>query len=351
MRNFKTLLFALIASTIALQSCSSDDSPTNNENEIVYKNGIFTLSEGAMGSNNAEVTFYKNGTATQNIFKTANPTLNLGNVATDLFFENDKAYIVVNLSNKIEVVQSDNFKTIATITNNLNNPRYIASDNQNIYVTNWGDAANANDDYISVFKKADLSFVKKIDVAEGPDKILVKNNQLIIAHSGGWSNGNSVSFYNLSSNTLKNIVVGDVPSAIVEDNGTAYVLCSGITWGGTPSAGKIVKLNIDTQSITQTINFNEGENPRFLVKDNNQLYYTLNNKVFGTTKQATTLPNTPLFTSDASYIYSFNVLNNIIYIGDAKDFASNGDVKYYSTAGSLLGSFTTGIGPNIITHN
>lgn len=350
MRNFKTLFFTLIASTFALQSCSSDDDGGNLHENGAYKDGIFVLNEGAMGSGNAEVTFFKNGISKQDVFRSTN-NQPLGNVATSLHFDDNKTYIVVNLSNRIEVVNEHDFTSIATISSNLNNPRYIATDNQNLYVTNWGDASDPNDDFISVFRKSDLAFVKKIDVKEGPDQIIIENNKLVIAHSGGWSNGNSVSIYNISTNTLNNVIVGDVPHSIVEENGFVYVLCSGITWGGTPSAGKIVKLNLNTNTIAQTINFAEGENPRFLVEENDQLYYTLNNGIYKLSTQATTLPTSPLFTSNATYIYSFNVIDGAIYVGDAKDFASNGEVQYYSLTGNVLGRFSTGIGPNFITAN
>lgn len=351
MKNFKFLLYAFIASTITLQSCTSDDDTPTTAQTGDYHEGIFVLNEGAMGSNNAEVTFFKNGTATQNIFRTVNPSQTLGNVATSMHFDDDKGYIVVNLSNKIEVVDENTFRSVGTIASNLNNPRYIASDDQNIYVTNWGDASNPNDDFIAVFRKADLGFVKKIEVIEGPDQILVENNQLVIAHSGGWSNGNSVSIYNLNSNTLNNVVVGDVPSALVEEDGFVYVLCSGVTWGGDASPGKLVQLNLATHSVAKTLNFSEGQNPRFLAEENDQLYYTLNGAVYKLSTQATTLPTTPLFNSNATYIYSFEIINNAIYIGDAKDFASNGEVQYYSLVGNRLGSFSTGIGPNFITKN
>lgn len=352
MKNIKTLLFALLATSFTLQSCSSDDDNNNPiEQNGSYKDGIFVLNEGAMGSNNAEVTFFKNGAATQNLFKTVNPTLNLGNVATSILFEDNDGYIVVNLSNKIEVVHATTFESKGTITANLNNPRYIAADDNKIYVTNWGDATNPDDDFISVFRRSDLAFEKKIDVKEGPDQILIENNKLVISHSGGWSNGNSVSIYNLATNTLENITVGDVPSAMVEENGIVYVLCSGITWGGTPSAGKLVKINLNTNSVTQTINFADGQNPRFLVEENNQIFYTLNNQVYRLALQDNTLPQNALFAFDATYIYAFNIHNGAIYIGDAKDFASNGEVKYYSIAGNLLGQFSTGIGPNFIAYN
>jgi len=351
MIKIKNLLLLLSLSSFALQSCSSDDDSISNDGNGSYKDGIVVLNEGAMGSNNAELTFFKNGNAIQNVFKTVNPTQNLGNVATSVLFKENDGYVVINMSNKIEVVNADTFESKTTITSNLNNPRYIAADENNIYVTNWADAANPNDDFVAVFRRADHAFVKKINVIEGPDQILIENNKLVIAHSGGWSNGNSVSIYNLSTNTLDNIVVGDVPSALEEENGTVYILCSGVTWGGTPSSGKIVKLNLATNTITQTINFPEGQNPRFLAENNNKLYYSLNNQIYQIDTQSNSLPETALFTSNATAIYSLVVENNAIYIGDAKDFASNGEVKYYSLIGTELGKFSTGIGPNFITSN
>lgn len=351
MKKSNLFFIAMTTSLFMLTACADDDSTSVDMDQNTYENGIFVLNEGSMGNDNAEVTFYKNGTTTANLFSKSNPSLNLGNVASSLLIEGNEAYIVVNLSNKIEVVNAKTFISKGTITSNLNNPRYLAADQQNIYVTNWGDASNPNDDFIAVFKKSDLSFVKKIDVVEGPDQILVENNQLVVAHSGGWSNGNSVSIYNLTSNALKNIVVGDVPNAMVEENGNVYVLCSGVTWGGTPSAGKLVQLNLSNHQITKTINFEAGQNPRFLIEENDQLYYTLNNGIYRVAPQATTLPTTPLFTSNAAYIYAFNSINNTLYIGDARDFASNGEVQYYNLAGTKLGSFSTGIGPNAISKN
>lgn len=351
MKKLTFLLIALFSSSLALQSCSSDDDGIKPEEIGDYSNGIFVLNEGAMGSNNAEVTYFKNGIATPNIFKTVNPHQNLGNVATSITFEDNVGYIVVNMSNKIEVVNAATFASQGTITSHLDNPRYAAVDDQNLYVTNWGDASNPNDDYIAVYKRSDLSFVKKIEVAEGPEQLLIENDKVVIAHAGGWSNGNSISIYNINSNSLENITVGDIPNALVEEDGMVYVLCSGITWGGTSSAGKLVQLNLANNRITKTIDFEAGQNPRFLVEENDQLYYTLNNGVYRVGTQATILPTTPLFTSNASYIYSFNIIGSQIYIGDAKDFASNGEVHYYNLAGNRIGSFSTGIGPNMISEN
>lgn len=351
MRKLKFLIAALTITTFTLSSCSNDDDAIDNSTENIYKDGIFVLSEGAMYSTNAEITFYKNGVATQEIFKKANAGKVLGSIAQSMLIEDDLAYIVLNGSNKIEIVNANNFTSKSTITSGLNNPRYAASDKNYLYVSNWGDPSIATDDYIAVYRLSDLSFVKKIDVIEGPERLLIEKNKLVIAHAGGWNNGNSVTIYNTTTNTANTIKVGDVPSALVEEDNKVYVLCSGVTWGEPLSNGKLVTIDLNTEKVTKTLDFQNGENPNFLVEDNNQLYYTINNKVYKVGTSATTLSQTALFTFDATYVYGFNVKNNSIYISDAKDFASNGEVKIYNQTGSLLGNFSTGVGPNFIEFN
>lgn len=351
MKNFKQLIALLTISTVGLTACTnSDDSDKTTFNDQ-YRNGIIVLNEGAYGRGNASVTFYKEGVAIQNIFKTANPTKNLGNVAQNIVTKDGQAYIVVNGSNKIEIVNASTFISEATITSELNNPRYIAIDEQNIYVSNWGDPSIATDDYIAVFRRADYALVNKISVKEGPDRLILNNNKLVIAHSGGWSNGNSVTIYNTKNNEIKNLIVGDIPNDLASNNNDVYVLCAGITYADEPTAGKLVKLNLNTSEVAQTLNFNINQHPGYLAINNNEIYYTLNKNVYKTTSNANALPQNALFTSNASYIYGLAITNNAIYITDAKDFTSNGEVKYYSLTGSLLGSFATGIGPNTVLSN
>lgn len=351
MKKIKFLIAAIIASTFTLSSCNSDDDGIENNSENIYKDGVFVLSEGAMYSSNSEVAFYKNGLITQNIFNTSNNGKLLGSIGQSMIIEDDLAYIVLNASNKIEVVNANSFISKATITSGLSNPRYLTSDDNYLYVSNWGDASVPTDDFISVYKLSDLSYVKKIDVIEGPEKIIIENGKLIIAHAGGWNNGNSVTIYNTKTDKSVQLKVGDVPSDIVEENNQVYVLCSGITWGGNLSSGKLVTIDLATEKITKSIDFKNGENPKFLVEENNQLYYTIYNKVYKVSMSATTLPQSPLFTTDTQYTYGLNVKNNAIYISDAKDFASNGEVKIYNQTGSIIGNFITGVGPNTILFN
>ena len=351
MKNFKLFIALLTASTLGLTACTnSDDSDKTTFNDE-YRNGILVLNEGGYGRSNASITFYKEGVTSQNIFKTVNPTKTLGNVAQDILVKEGKAYIVVNGSNKIEVVDASSFVSEATITSELSNPRYIAVDEQNIYVSNWGDPSVSTDDYIAVLRKSDYALVNKIAVKEGPDRLILKNNKLVITHSGGWNNGNSVSILNTRNNELENFVVGDIPNDLVANNNDVYVLCAGITYGAEETGGKLVQINLTTNKITPVLSFNQDQHPGYLAIHNNEIYYTIGNTIYKTSTSATSLPESALFTTNATYLYGLTITNNSIYIADAKDFASNGEVKYYSLTGSLLGSFTTGIGPNTIISN
>src|SRR5690606_28464601 len=104
-----------------------------------YQYGYFVLNEGTFGNADASVTFIgDNGVVHPDIFQTVtgNP---LGDLAQSMAFEGDNAYIVVNGSNKIEVVNRFTFESEATLSSSLENPRYIAFANGKGFVSNWGD--------------------------------------------------------------------------------------------------------------------------------------------------------------------------------------------------------------------
>ncbi len=77
-----------------------------------YDNGVFILNEGNFFSANASLSYVSNDLATfqNDIFKIVNSPATLGDVAQSMRFGGDKAFIVVNNSNEVEVVESLYFK-------------------------------------------------------------------------------------------------------------------------------------------------------------------------------------------------------------------------------------------------
>ena len=348
---FSKLILTALLGSFFLFSCTDDDNGGNPLGD--YDNGVLILNQGGFGNGNASVSYLSEdmNTFQNNIFSLVNPSIILGDTAQDIGFYNDLAYIVLNASNKIEVVNRYTMVHIATISTGLSNPRYIAFANGKGYVTNWGNGTNANDDFIAVLNLSDNSVASTISVAEGPEKIIEEDNKLYVAHSGGFNYGNTISVINTSTNTVATtITVGDVPNSLEEENGILYVLCGGKSaWSGAESAGKLVKINLSTNTVSGSIDFAETtDHPSNLVIENNRLFYTLDSDIFRMNLSATTLPTEALFSTTAQGVYgvySFAVENNKIYVGDALDYSSNGKVYVYSLTGALLSSKTVGVIP------
>ena len=338
-------------SMLLFASCAKEERPT----EVplgAYDKGVLILNQGNFGSPNTSISYLSNDQSLfqNNIFELVNPTKVLGDTGQDIGFNGDLAYVVLNVSNKIEIVNRYTMKHIGSIETGLNNPRYIAFFNGRGYVTNWGDSNVTTDDYVAVINLATNAVSQTIPVAEGPERIVAEGNNLYVTHKGGFGYGNTVSVINGVANTfLTSINVGDVPNTMVESAGILYVMCEGRpSYSGTETGGKLVKINLTTNTVVGEIAFATNSHPQNLIIDNNFLYYTQENNIFRTTLAAAVLPENPLFSVAAQGvygIYSFEVENNKIYIGDAIDYSSNGKVYIYSTEGVLRNEYRVGVSP------
>jgi YVTN family beta-propeller protein len=349
--NFTKTILAAFTGLILFSSCEKNDDKVSAPLGA-FDNGILVLNQGNFGSGNAAVSFLQNdfSTSQNNIFATINPSITLGDTAQDIGFYNDLAFIVVNGSNKIEIVNRYTFIHVASINLGLNNPRYIAFCNGKGYVTNWGDGTNMTDDFVAVLNLENYAVSATIPVVEGPEKIVVKDKNLYVAHQGGYGFGNSISVINATSNTvLKTINVGDVPNSLRIEGSNLYVLCAGKpSYADQETNGAFVKINLTDNMVTSTLNFLNLKHPANLNIYNSQVYYNIGNQIFKTELSATTLPTAAFLSFDAAamtYLYNFEVENNSIFAADAMDFNANGKVYIYSLDAKLQKTFTVGIAP------
>lgn len=346
------LILTAIAGSLLFVSCSDDDS--QDKPSGAYDNGILILNEGNYGKGNASVSFLSDAADSEvenNIFSAVNNGVLLGDTGQDMGLEGDLAYIVLNVSNKIEVVNRYTFTKVATISTGLINPRYIAFSNGKAYVTCWGDATVATDDYVAVINLALNTVGTTIPVAEGPERIVEENGKLYVAHKGGYNFGNTVSVIEASGNSvIKSITVGDSPNSLEVENGNLYVLSSGLpSWAGTETTGQLDVISLNNNTVTKTIDFAGIAHPSNLVIEDNKIFYTVDNGIFTSPVSSPTLPSAPLFTTaaqDVYGIYGFAVEDGHIYIGDAGDYTNPGKLLIYSTAGTLVDSFTVGLLPS-----
>lgn len=357
----KFLLLAMAAVTF-FTSCESDD-PMNEipgpDEQGDYSNGVFILNEGNFGSGNSSVTFLNAETEelSHNIFSEVNEGAALGDVAQSMSFNEDLAFIVLNVSNKIEVVNRNTFESIATIDEGLQNPRFVAFSNGFAYVTNWGDGSDPEDDYVAVINTETYEITENISVVEGPETIIEENGNLYVAHLGGYSFNNVLTVIDPAQNLVaETITVGDRPNSLEVNNGFLWVTTGGLpSYAAEETAGKIVKIDLSTNEIAQEYTFsNTTDHPGNLEIEENMVYYTLGNSVFRFNTDDEQLPETAFAElEDVTSLYGFEVANGNIYAASANsDFTGNGDLYVYSTSdGSLINSYEVGINPNGIYFN
>jgi len=352
-------LCTMLVAILLLQNCTSDDRdiivdtpPPSGD----YANGIFVLNEGGYTYSNASVSFIDNsGQVYNNIFYAVNQRA-LGDVAQSMAFHEDKAYIVVNNSNTIEVVNRYTFEHIVTVENDILTPRYMTFYEDKAYITNWGDPADTTDDYVAVLDTETNVVINTIPVAEGPDAIVNNNGTLYVAHYGGWGYGNTISVLDAANETVTtSIDVSDVPRNMVTHNNDLYVMCAGKEdYTGHETLGGLYKINMATNQVTDQIIFPEGKHPGYLEINNNSLLYTLNRDVYNVDLNDFTLPTAPMFTTstqNVGVLYGFSVINGKIYIADAKDYVSNGDVLVYSLQGDFQENYNVKLIPNGFYNN
>lgn len=328
----KHLIIGLFATVFTFTSCSEDEgvdfTPTIPG---AYENGFLITNQGNFLSGNATVSFVSNDFSTVNngIFDFHN-NAPLGDTAESMAFYNDLAYIVVNGSNKIEIVNKNTFLSEGDILVGLENPRHMVFLNGKGYVTNWGDGSDANDDFIAVIDLATNTVSSTIAVAEGAEQIITSNGKIYVSHKGGYGVGNILSVI-ASDNSVTTINVGDAPDEMVLDSSNnIWVVCVGETWPG-ETGGKIIKIDTTTDTVETTFDFASSEHPDELVIENGVLYYALGGAIYTMDETATVLPTTSII---ATSVFGMAINNGVLYVTTV-NWSGPGELKAFNLIDNL----------------
>ncbi len=347
------LLLVLFAILIFNFSCTSDDD-VDPEPLGAYESGILISNEGPFNNGTGTVSFISDDlTMSENaIFNSVNDE-DLGNIVQSIGFTGDQAYVVANVSNQITVLNRNTFVKIASFSDGLNNPRFMVAANGKGYVSNWGDTADDTDDYISIVNLETNAVENSIPVVLGPEKMLVKDNTIYVAHKGAFGQNNQISVIDATSNTIvTTITVGDVPNSMQFDSaGNLWVLAGGNpSFTGMETGGVLSKIDTNTNMVESSLNFGSMQHPNHLSFENNSLYYFVDGSVYEMAVSATSLPSTSIL--DGVSFYAMTVKDGRLYGTDAKDFASNGSLLVYDlNLNTELATITVGLIPGGIYFN
>jgi len=212
-----TLLLFCLLSFFSCQEETTITIPTEMEVTEGFQKGVFITNEGNFNSGNASVTFYDLETQAvqEKIFETAN-NQQLGDVLQSMTVIEDKAYLVLNNSQKVEVVNLNDFSSVGTI-GDLITPRYLTPiDATTAYVSDIFGAA------ISVVDLTSQQEMAKIPFGSASEEMVKIGNEMFVAQPSLSINtkksSNQIFVINTNTNQVTDsIQVGYNPSEIEVD--------------------------------------------------------------------------------------------------------------------------------------
>ena len=317
-----------------------------SQNSLVY-----ITNEGNFGTGNGSLSIFNkiNNSVTNNAFSSNNSGALLGDVVQSMEYFNNKGYICVNNSSRIEIIDG-NSNYVATIS--VSSPRYIKQvDANKAYVTDWG--ING----VQVIDLTTNSVISTIACGTGPEGLAISNGFAYICNVGGWGLDSTVTVINTTTDVVETtLIVGDKPnSSVVDVNGNVWVLTGGYTeydslWNVvSETPGVLAMINTTTNTVDASYTFPIGNHPEDLVINGagDRLYYSDGSwskavYEFGITDTA--LASTPLI-NKSFYGLGYDPYANEIYGSDAIDFVQDGWVFRYTSTGSVVDSFKVGIIP------
>lgn len=363
-------LFILLAACLCLVSCREEEEPIipstwtslqqgNPSSSIA---GFYMLNEGNMGSNKCTLDYfdYTTGYYRQNIYAEVNPSVvkELGDVGNDIEIYGSKLYAVLNVSNKVEVMEAETAIRIGQIE--IPNCRYITFYQGKAYVSSYagpvGIDPNAQIGFIAEVDTASLQITRKVTVGYQPEEMAVSGGKLYVANSGGYRFPNydrTVSVIDLQSFTeTKKIDVAINLHRIKADKyGDLYVTSRGDYYN---KSSNVYIIDTHTDTVKDSLNIGASE----LYIDDDLLYLysvewnwnTQSNKIgYGIINTKTEQVVSHNFITDGTdkeiqipYGLAVNPETKEIYVTDAKNYVTPGVLYCFTPQGKKKWHVITG---------
>ena len=189
-----TAIAALLV--VGLTSCRDDNIvvyPTHTDTGDIIDGdyvGMYVLNEGNMGSNKCTLDYldFETGTYQRNIYPSRNPNqvMELGDVGNDIKIYGSSLWMVVNMSNKVEVAHAATAVSRGHV--DIPNCRNVAFADGYAYVSAYVGEISSESVLGGVYKvdTTTLQVVDKVTVGYQPDELVVSGGKIYVANSGGY---------------------------------------------------------------------------------------------------------------------------------------------------------------------
>lgn len=335
---------------------------TPPDKNIIYdfsNYGVYVVNEGNFTYGNASLSFidFEKDTIYNQVFHNATG-FPLGDVAQSITIWQNFAFVVINNSGKIYVINNITGEYIGTIKN-LTSPRHIKIiSNKKAYIT------DLYSNVITIVNPSTFEITGIIDIGTSSET-MIQWNDFVFATN--WNQGNKLFKINTTTNSIDtNIIINYQPNSLVIDkNSKLWVLSDGGQNVDTADNdfAALTCVNPNTMQIEKIIKFEDKANsPTHLTinKTLDTLFY-LNSSWSGSNSNGgiykicindNLLSNIPFIPEDNHLFYSFAIgKNGEIIISDAIDYSQEGETLLYSSSCNFIKTYKAGIIPGFFLFN
>ncbi|MEW6511451.1 MAG: YncE family protein [Bacteroidota bacterium] len=328
----------------SLIGCVKDPTTAAPEIPLPSAKGVYIINEGNFGRANASLSYYdlESFRVYNDVFTAVNGK-SLGDVAAGMGILGNEGFIIVNNSQKIEIIDlQTNLESGTIATGPGSSPRQMAFVRDSL--------ALVTDLYGNQVLKVRLrsrSVIGAIPVGDNPEGIAIANGKAYIANSG-FGAGKTVSVISLATMAVvATIPVTDNPNGVqVTPAGFVYVVCAG-SYGDfanpdddTPAKVMVIDPSMDAvvDSILlggHAMNIAIGLDGIGYVASTSEVL-RIDTRIHRVTGQ---------FKSGSYYSVGVESASGDVYLSDPKSFVQPGTVYVYAANGQLRNQFDTGLIP------
>lgn len=354
MKKLINFIFIAVLTIIGLTSCENDPVKPTPEPESTQL--AYIVNYGAFSSANGEVSMYniEDNSISHNIYNSANEVELASNVQS-LAIYNDKAYLMSNEGDKIDIVNATDFKAVSNpISTDIVKPRYSAATESTLYVSCWGLIADWQLKFNSYIAKIELATnsLTKIPMSFGPEGLIIVDNKLYAA----LSTTNQIAVMDLNTEEIEYIVVPAIPVHFVQDNNNnlCVSLVNSFFLDYSNDSVGVAIINPANNKILNHINYSEiGSNGLINISNDGKTIYVVGNEPWPETGSSiytidinsNTLSDSPLIEGESFTGLDINPKNDDIYVSISPSATETGTLKVYDKEGNLKEEMETGIYP------
>ncbi|MAY83469.1 MAG: hypothetical protein CMP59_04975 [Flavobacteriales bacterium] len=332
------LLYSLLG--LLIFSCKEEDSNGIEDPIDTDERHVLVLNEGNFRSANASISVYlpNKKSVHHDVYSNANQDVPLGDVVQSANKINGNLWLVVNNSNRIEILEPRTYKWIGRVSA-LNSPRYcIPGPNGKVYVSDLYEGM------VYVVDVNSYTVTDRISTNGWTEEMLLIGDSLFVCQVD--------SSQLLVINTMSDSIVDRIPTAksplslVLDINGKIWIGCSGGFNDQDPALMKIdpksliVEMTLSVPDVSKSI----GDLAMSPSKD--ELYFLMDD-LYKMDINATALPANAWVTKASANFYAMDVdpFNGDVYLSDAIDYQQDGVIYRYDSNGQMIHQFKTGLIP------